>query len=158
MAKKQQFAVIGLGTFGSNVAIELAHHGAQVLAIDTDEERINDISPHVAQAVIADATEEKALRDIGVMDCDVAIIAIGENMETSIMITLLLKEMGVKNIIVKSISALHSRIAAKIGADKVIFPEFEMAKKLAENLVSPNILEEIELSPEYNIIEMESLI
>lgn len=153
MAKKQ-FGVIGLGTFGYNVAKELAEHGAQVLAIDIKEDMVNSVTPFVTQAVIADATEEQVLREVGIIDCDTVIIAIGENMETSIMVTLLLKDLGVKNVIVKTVSPLHSRIAAKIGADRVIFPEFEMAKKMAEKLVSPNILDEIELSPEYNIVEI----
>lgn len=153
MAKKQ-YAVIGLGTFGFNVAKELAKHGIQVLAIDKNEQLVNDISSEVAQSVVADATDEKVLKDLGVTDCEVAIVAIGESMETSILVTLLLKELGVKNIIVKSTSPWHSRIAAKIGANRIVYPEFEMAKKLAESLASPNILEEIELSPDYNIIEL----
>ncbi|MBN1621861.1 MAG: TrkA family potassium uptake protein [Endomicrobiales bacterium] len=152
--KKRQFAVIGLGTFGSSVARELASKNAQVLAIDTVEEKVKDITPYITQAVVADATEEKVLRSLGISDIDCAIVAIGQSMESSIMITLLLKELGVKSIIVKSVSDLHSKIVAKLGADRVIFPEYEMAKKLAESLVSPNILEEIELSQEFNIVEM----
>jgi trk system potassium uptake protein TrkA len=151
---KKQIAVIGLGTFGFNVAKELAKNGIQVLAIDRDEEIVNEISQTVAHALCADATEEKVLRDAGVVDCETVIVAIGESMETSILVTLLLKEIGVKNIVVKSTSPWHSRIAAKIGANRVVYPEYEMAKKLAEGLASPNILEEIELSPEYNIVEM----
>ena len=151
--KKKQIAVIGLGTFGSSVARELTLKGAEVLAIDTDEDKVKDITQHVAQAVVADATEDKVLRSLGVSDFDTAIVAIGESMESSILITLLLKELGVKNIIVKSISSLHSKVVAKVGANRVIYPEYEMAKKLADSLVSPNILEEIELSPEYNIVE-----
>ncbi|MHB9155708.1 MAG: potassium channel family protein, partial [Endomicrobiales bacterium] len=150
----KQYAVIGLGTFGFNVAKELSKRGIQVLAVDIREDLVNEISPFVSHAVVADATEEKVLRDIGLGDCDVAIIAIGESMETSILITLLAKELGVKNVIVKSVSPTHSRIAAKIGANRVVYPEYEMAKKLAESVASPNILEEIELSPEYNIVEM----
>lgn len=151
---KKQYAVIGLGTFGFNVARELSKHGIQVLAIDIQEDLVNDISPFVAHAVVADATDEKALIDIGVSDCEVGIVSVGESMEKSILITILLKEMGIKNIIVKSTNPTHSRIAAKIGANRIVYPEYEMAKKLAESLASPNILEEIELSPEYNIVEM----
>jgi trk system potassium uptake protein TrkA len=153
MAKKQ-YAVIGIGTFGFNVAKELAKNGIQVLAIDKNEELVKEISPIVSHAVTADATDEKVLKDLGVVDCEVVVVAIGENMETSILVTLLLKELGIKHIIVKSTNPWHSRIAAKIGADRVVYPEYEMAKKLADSLASPNILEQIELSPEYNIIEM----
>jgi trk system potassium uptake protein TrkA len=151
---KRQFAVIGLGTFGTSVAKELHSKGAQVLVIDTNEEKVKDITSFVTQAVVADATEEKVLRSLGVADIDCAIVAIGESMESSIMITLLLKDMGVKSIVVKSTSSLHSKIVAKLGADKVIYPEYETAKKLAESLISPNILDEIELSQDYNIVEM----
>jgi trk system potassium uptake protein TrkA len=151
---KKQIAVIGLGTFGFNVARELAKNGIQVLAIDKNEAIINEVSSIVAHAVCADATDEKVLQDAGVIDCETVIVAIGESMETSILVTLLLKELGLKNIVVKSTSPWHSRIAAKIGANRIVYPEYEMAKKLAEGLASPNILEEIELSPEYNIVEI----
>lgn len=152
--KKRQYAVLGLGTFGMGVARELASRGAQVLAVDTDEDKIKEITPLVTHAVVADATEQKVLKSLGIKDIDCAIVAIGQSMENSIMITLLLKEFGVKSIIVKSISPLHSRIVAKLGADRVIYPELEMARKLADGLISPNILDQIELSHEYNIIEM----
>jgi trk system potassium uptake protein TrkA len=151
---KKQFAVIGLGTFGSNVAKELVKRNMQVLAIDNDTEIVNKISSYVTQALVADATDEKAMEDAGVADCDTAIVSIGENVETSILATLIVKELGVKNVIVKCTSQWHSKVAVKIGADKVVYPEFEMAKKLAENIVSPNILEQIELSKNYNLIEL----
>ncbi|MCL1971595.1 MAG: TrkA family potassium uptake protein [Endomicrobia bacterium] len=152
--QKRQFAVIGLGTFGSNVAKELAKRNIQVLAIDNDTEIVNRISSFVTQALVADATDEKAMKDAGIADCDTVIVSIGENIETSILATLIVKELGVKNVIVKCVSLWHSKIAVKIGADKVVYPEFEMAKKLAENLVSPNILEQINLSKDYNLIEL----
>lgn len=151
---KKYFGVIGLGTFGSNVARELSRRGMQVLALDSDEEKVKDIANEVTQALVVDATDEKELRNSGIADCDVVIVSVGENMETSILITLLLKELNVKQIIVKSLSPLHSRIAVKVGADRVIYPEYEMAKRLAESLTTPNILEEITLSPDYNIVEV----
>jgi trk system potassium uptake protein TrkA len=152
--QKKQYGIIGLGTFGACIAKELTRLGGQVLAIDKDEEIVNEVSQFVTQAVIADATEEKTLRELAITDCDTVIVAIGESMETSIMITLLLKDLGVRNIIVKSVSDIHSRIISKIGVDRIVFPEQEYAKKTAEKLISPNILDEIELSPEYNIIEL----
>lgn len=151
---KTQFVVIGLGTFGMNVAKKLAEKGAQVLAIDEDEEKVKEVSTFVTQAVQADATDEKTLRELNVSDADAAIVAIGENMEASILITLLLKEIGVKRVIAKGISPLHGQVASKIGADKVVFPERDIAERLAESLVSPSILEQIEVSPEYNFAEV----
>ena len=151
---KKQFAVIGLGTFGFNVARELTKRNIPVLAIDNNNEIVNRISQYVTQALVVDATDEKAIQDAGVADCDTVIVSIGENVETSILATLIVKELGVKNIIVKCASQWHSKVAVKIGANKVVYPEFEMAKKLAENIVSPNILEQIELSKDYNLVEL----
>lgn len=152
--KKKQFAVIGLGTFGYNVAVELAKKGRQVLAIDIDTEIVNNISQFVTQALVADATDEKAMQQAGVGDCDSVIVSIGESIETSILATLIVKELGVKNIIVKCTSQWHSKVAAKLGADTVVYPEFEMAKKLVDSIVTPNILEQIELSKDYNLVEI----
>lgn len=151
---KKQFAVIGLGTFGYNVAIELAKNNIPVLAIDKNPEIINRISQFVTQALIADATDEKALKDAGIGDCDSVVVSIGESIETSILATLIVKELGVKNIIVKCISTWHSKVAAKLGADTVVYPEFEMAKRLVAGILMPNILEQIELSKDYNLVEI----
>ncbi|MDD3053218.1 MAG: TrkA family potassium uptake protein [Endomicrobiia bacterium] len=151
---KKQFGVIGLGTFGSNVAKELFKRDFPVLAIDHDEELVNKISPFVTQAIVADATDDNALKNAGITDCDSVIISIGEDVETSILATLIVKDLGVKNVIVKCVSQWHSKIAVKIGADKVVYPELEMAKKLAESMVSPNILEQIEFSHDYNLVEI----
>jgi len=153
MAKKQ-FGVIGLGTFGSNVAKELAAREFPVLAIDHKEEVVNRISSFVTQAIVADATDDIALKDAGIADCDTVIISMGEDIETSILATLIAKDLGVPNVIVKCTSMWHSKIAVKIGADKVIYPELEMAKKLAESMASPNILEQIEFSKDYNLVEI----
>ncbi|MCL2799023.1 MAG: TrkA family potassium uptake protein [Endomicrobia bacterium] len=152
--KKRQFGVIGLGTFGFNVAAELAKKGMQVLAIDNDTEIINRISESVTQALVVDATDEKAMFNAGIADCDSVIISIGESIETSILATLIVKELGVKNVIVKCVSLWHSKVAAKLGADTVVYPEFEMAKKLVDSIITPNILEQIELSKDYNLLEI----
>lgn len=151
---KKQFGVIGLGTFGSNVAKELAAKEFPVLAIDNKETVVNRISPFVTQAIVADATDDIALKDAGIADCDTVIISMGEDIETSILATLIAKDLGVKNVIVKCVSPWHSKIAVKIGADKVVYPELEMAKKLAESMASPNILEQIEFSKDYNLVEI----
>ena len=153
MAKKQ-IGVIGLGTFGSNVAKELFKKGFPVLAIDHEEDIVNKISPFVTQSVMAEATDDNSLKQAGIADCDTVIISMGEDIETSILATLIAKDLGVKNVIVKCVSVWHSKIAVKIGADKVIYPELEMAKKLAQSMASPNILEQIEFSKDHNLVEI----
>ncbi|MDD5259397.1 MAG: TrkA family potassium uptake protein [bacterium] len=152
----RQFAVIGLGNFGRSVALSLAEKGGQVLAIDKDEERIQDISEKVTYAVKADASDEKVLKSLDIKNVDVAIVSVGESMETSIMVSLLLREMGVKMIVTKAISSLHGKVLRKIGVDRVIFPERDIGAKVAESLISPNIYEYIELSPDYSIVELVS--
>ena len=132
---KKQFGVIGLGTFGSNVAKELAAKEFPVLAIDNKETVVNRISPFVTQAIVADATDDIALKDAGIADCDTVIISMGEDIETSILATLIAKDLGVKNVIVKCVSPWHSKIAVKIGADKVVYPELEMVE-----IITPEIL------------------
>jgi trk system potassium uptake protein TrkA len=152
--KGKQFAVIGLGTFGYNVALEFANKGIQVLAIDINTEIVDSISQFVTQALVVDATDEKAMLEAGVADCDSVVISIGESIETSILATLIVKELGVKDIIIKSASAWHSKVAAKLGASTVVYPELEMSKKFVENIVTPNILEQIKLSKDYNLAEI----
>lgn len=150
----KQFGVIGLGTFGLSVAVELIKNGAQVLAVDTDEQKVQEASSLVTQAVVADSTDESALKEIGIADFDCVIVAIGNNIEASILTTLILKEIGVKNIVVKGIDDLHAKVLQKLGADRIIFPEKEMGEKVAQSLVAPNILEKIEISPEYDMAEI----
>ncbi|MDI6757413.1 MAG: TrkA family potassium uptake protein, partial [Endomicrobiia bacterium] len=143
-----------LGTFGMSLAKSLTDRSAQVLAIDVNKGRVDEASSLGVNAVVADATEEKILKKLGLKDFDVGVVAIGENLEASILTTLLLKDMGIKHIIVKSMSEHHSRIAGKVGADRVIYPESDMAVKLADAMLMPSIIEEIELSKEYNLVEI----
>lgn len=151
---KKQFVVIGLGRFGSSIAKTLYSLGHDVLAIDSDEDIIQDISDSVTHAVQMDATDEGALKGIGIRNFDVAVVTIGENVQSSVMITLTLKEMGVKYIIAKAHNELHSKVLNKVGADRVILPEKDMGVRVAHNLVSTNILDYIELSPDYSIVEI----
>ncbi|WP_276358317.1 potassium channel family protein [Cohnella caldifontis] len=151
---KKQFAVIGLGRFGSSVATYLAKMGYDVLAVDESEERVQDVAHAVTHAVSADSTDEEALRAIGVRNFDVVVVAIGQDIQASILTTLILKDMGVPYIIVKAQNELHGKVLSKIGADKVVFPERDMGLRVAHHLISPNILEHIELSPEFSIVEM----
>ncbi|MBM7569135.1 potassium channel family protein [Paenibacillus sacheonensis] len=155
MAKKQ-YAVIGMGRFGSSVAHELSELGFDVLAIDADEHKIQDVSDWVTHAVAADSTDEDALRSLGLRNFDVVVVAIGEDIQASIMTTLILKELGVPEIIVKAQNELHGKVLNKIGADKVVFPERDMGLRVAHHLISPNILEYIELSNDYSIVEMKA--
>jgi trk system potassium uptake protein TrkA len=152
--KKKQFAVIGLGIFGYNVAVELVKKNMQVLAVDNDNEVVNEISQFVTHALVADATNEKAMEDAGVSDCDSVIISIGENIETSILAMLIVKDLGIRNIVVKSLSQWHSKVATKLGASTVVYPELEMAKRFVDSVVTPNILEQIKISKDYNLVEI----
>ncbi|WP_438434117.1 potassium channel family protein [Gorillibacterium sp. sgz500922] len=151
---KKQFAIIGIGRFGSSVALSLTQLGYDVLAIDADEAKIQSISQWVTHAVQADPTEEEALRAIGIRHFDVVVVAIGQDIQASILTTLILKELGVRTLIVKAQNELHGKVLRKIGADKVIFPERDMGQRLAHALISPNILDYIELSPDYSIVEI----
>jgi len=150
----RQFAVIGLGRFGQSVAITLAKMGYEVLAIDVDEEKVNEIVEHVTHAVQIDALDENALRAVGIRNFDVVIVAIGHDMQASILITVMLKEMGVREVVAKARTELHGRVLAKVGADKVVFPERDMGVRVARALVTKNILDQIELSPDYSILEL----
>lgn len=152
----KQFVIIGLGRFGSSVARTLSDLGNDVLAIDKDEDIVQEISDEVTHAVQLDATDENALRSLGIRNFDVAVVTIGDNIQASIMATLLVKELGVKYIIAKAQSDLHSKVLYKIGADRVVLPEKEMGIRVAHNLVSTNILDYIELSPDYSVIEIQA--
>ncbi|QCX32938.1 TrkA family potassium uptake protein [Caloramator sp. E03] len=153
----KQFVVIGLGRFGSSVATTLYSLGNEVLAIDTDEEIVQSISNSVTHAVQADATDEATLRSLGIRNFDVAVVTIGSDIQSSIMITLLCKELGVKYVIAKAHNEMHAKVLYKIGADRVVFPERDMGVRVAHNLCSSNILDYIELSPDYSIMELEAI-
>ncbi|MCC3377047.1 TrkA family potassium uptake protein [Cohnella sp. REN36] len=151
---KKQFAIIGLGRFGSSVATFLSQMGYEVLAIDEDEERVQDVANTVTHAVSADSTDEEAMRALGVRNFDVVVVAIGQDIQASILTTLILKDLGVPKLIVKAQNELHGKVLNKIGADKVVFPERDMGLRVAHHLISPNILEHIELSTDYSIVEL----
>lgn len=152
----KQYVVIGLGKFGTSVAKTLYETGNDVLAIDKSEELVQEIADHVTHAIQLDATDENALKTIGITNFDVAIITIGSDIQSSVMATLLVKEVGVKYIVAKAHSDLHAKVLQKIGADRVIQPEKDMGARVAHNLVAINILDYIELSPDYSVIEIES--
>jgi trk system potassium uptake protein TrkA len=151
---KKQYVVIGLGRFGFSVAKTLAKYGSEVIAIDHEEERVKKVSEFVTFAVQLDAMDEKALRSVGVQNVDTAIVSIGENIEASILVVMLLKEMGIKNIIAKAVTTLHGKVLENLGVQRIIFPERDMAVRVAHGLIRPKVLEQLELSEEYSIVEL----
>lgn len=149
----KQFIVIGLGRFGSSIAKTLYDIGNDVLVIDKDEDVFEDIANSVTHAVQMDATDESALRSLGLSNFDVAIVTIGDDLQSSVLVTLLVKELGIKYIVCKAKNDLHAKVLEKIGADRIILPEKDMGVRVAYNLVSSSILDYIELSPDYSVME-----
>ncbi|MFW5787535.1 MAG: potassium channel family protein [Halanaerobiales bacterium] len=150
----KQFIVIGLGRFGSSLARTLAENNYNVLAIDEDKERVQDLADVVTHAVEADATDEDALKTLGVRNFDVAVVSIGSNIHANILATLILKELGVPYVVVKAQNALHGKVLSKVGADRVVYPERDMGVRIANNLISSNVLDYIEFAEDYSIIEI----
>lgn len=150
----KSYVVIGLGLFGSCVARQLCRLGSEVLAIDTDAELVNAICGDVTNAVVADAQDKEVLKALGVGQCECAVVAIGDNLGASVLITMNLKELGVPYVVCKAHDSTHRRVLEKLGADKVMIPEREVAERLAHSLSSPNVLEFIELSRDYGIVEV----
>ncbi|WP_425448188.1 potassium channel family protein [Dethiothermospora halolimnae] len=153
----KQFVVIGCGRFGASVATSLYSLGHDVLAIDKDGEKVQEISELVTHSVQADAIDENTLRTLGIRNFDVAVISIGTDIQASIMGTLIAKELGVETVIAKAQSDLHGKVLRKIGADRVVYPEREMGSRVAHNLVASNILDYIELAQDYSIVEIAPL-
>ncbi|MGE5577729.1 MAG: potassium channel family protein [Syntrophothermus sp.] len=149
----KQYAVIGLGRFGSSVARTLYGMGYDVLAVDSDEAKVQAMADEVTHAVQADATDEEALKSLGIRNFDVVVVSIGTDIQASIMATLVLKDLGVPYIVAKALNELHGKVLEKIGADRVVYPERDMGIRVANNLVSANMLDYIELAPGYSIAE-----
>lgn len=150
----KQFLIIGLGTFGASVARTLVERGHNVLAIDKDMESVQSIAADLTYAVEADATDPEVLRRFGAGNFDVAVVSIGDNSQADVLITLILKELGVPYVIVKARDDLHGRLLSKVGADRVVYPERDMGIWVANNLLSSNIIDYLEFSPDYSIIEL----
>ncbi|WP_128426117.1 potassium channel family protein [Gudongella oleilytica] len=153
----KSFAIIGCGRFGSAVARTLHELGNEVLAIDGDPDVVEMISPSVTHAIQADVMDEAVMKELGLKNFDVVIVSIGTDLQASIMATLIVKELGVKHVVTKAQSELHGKVLRKIGADKVIYPERDMGVRVAHNLTSKSIIDYIELSPDYSILEIRSL-
>jgi trk system potassium uptake protein TrkA len=150
----KSYIVIGLGKFGAEAAKRLCQLGGEVLAIDRNPDLVQPISNQVTQAVVGDARDKEVLRALGAKDFECAIVAIGANLADSVLATMNLKELGVPYIVCKASDETHRQVLMKLGADKVVIPEQEQADRLAKNLSSPNVLDYIELSNEYGIIEI----
>ena len=153
-SKDKQYLVIGCGRFGSSVAKKMCQLGNEVMVIDKGEDSINNIAELVTHTAIVDVTEERDLKSIGLGNFDVVIVAISSDIRASIMATVMAKEMGVPKVVCKAKDELQAKVLYKIGADKVVFPERDMGIRLAYNLASENILDQINLDPEYSIMEI----
>lgn len=149
----KSYFVIGLGRFGGEVARKLCKLGCEVLAMDSSSELVQQISSEVTHAVVGDAKDKEVLRALGARDFDCAVVAIGDSLADSVLATMNLRELGVPTIVCKAHDETHRQVLLKLGADKVVIPEQENAARLARSLSSPNILDYIELSSEYGIIE-----
>lgn len=153
---KKEFVVIGLGRFGGSIVNELVHQGADVMAIDISTERVNEFSQIATQAVIADTTDETVLKQLGIRNFEHVIVAIGDDIQSSILTTLMLKEIGVQKITVKAQNDYHEKVLRKIGADHVVHPERDMGIRIANNMMSNNVLDYLELSDEHSIMEIKA--
>jgi len=148
------FAVIGMGRFGSSVVRTLHEMGHHVLAMDRDEEALRRVTDYATHAVQIDATDPEALRAVGITNFDAVIVSIGADVQESILTTLLLKEMGVKKVVSKAVDELQGRVLEKVGADLVVRPERDMAVRVARSLASRNVVDMLELSPSYLVEEV----
>lgn len=151
--RKKQYVVFGLGRFGMSVAKTLSDKGLDVLAIDNNIEMVQEASKFCTRAVKADVTDENALRALGVSSFDVGVVAIGSNLESSVMVTILAKELGVKHVVAKTQDVTRKKVLEKIGADKVIFPEREMGVRIANSLVYGDFFEFMDLTDDFAIAE-----
>lgn len=151
---RKSFAVFGLGKFGYSIAETLADAGCEVMAVDIDDEKIQSIADSVTYAMRADITEQGVLESLGISNIDVAIIALSENMEASIIATIFAKEAGVSYVLAKATNQLHGQILRKVGADDVVFPEWAMGARVAKNLVSGGFLDFFELSSKFSMAEL----
>lgn len=155
MSINKTYAVLGLGRYGTAVAEELVNNGAEVLAVDANQTNVNNAAAHIPVCKCADVTDVEVIEKLGISSVDVVIVAMANNLEASVLATSLCKEAGVKTVIAKCGSKLHSKILYNVGADKVIFPEEESGKRLAHTLLTAGFSEMIELSDKISMVEFE---
>ena len=151
---KKQYLVIGLGRFGRSICETLYENGSEVMALDIDQDRVNECADIATHAVCADAMDKENLEQIGISNFDVAVVNIGTDVKASGIVTMLLKEMGVETVIAKAHDEIHGMMLKKLGADKVVYPERDMGRRMAHNLRSAHIMDFIEVSPDYSLTEI----
>ncbi len=152
----KQIAVIGLGRFGMSLAESLTENRCQVLAIDSDMERVKKAQSIVTQAAQLDARDVEALKAVGITEMDTVVVAIGSDVEASMLASMILKDLGVEHVVAKAVTKLHGRFLERIGADKIIYPEIDSGKRLGRNLAKPSIVEQIEFGNEYGVFEIKA--
>ena len=152
-ARRKQFLVAGLGLFGTSVALTLQQLGYEVYTLDSEESLVQDLSTQLNYVVCGDASDKKTLQSLPLEDIDVAVVAIG-NVERNMMCTMLLKELGIKQVVAKAINNLHGAMLNKIGADKVVYAERDMGERVAHNLISAGVMDYIELSSEISVMSL----
>ena len=152
---EKEYVVIGLGRFGGSIVRELNALDMDVMAIDRDEARVNEYSD-IATHVVADTTDEAVMKSLGIRNFDHVIVAIGENIQSSTLTTLILKELGVKKVTAKAQNDYHAKILNKIGADTVVHPERDMGRRIAHNVASASVLDYLELADEHSLVELKA--
>lgn len=155
MSQKKTYAVFGLGRYGSTVAKELCANGEEVLAVDIDQDIVNDIVTMIPYCKCADVTDPETIRQLGISNMDVVIITMATNLEASVMATMLCKEAGVKTVIAKCASEMNCRILQKVGADRVVFPESESGIRLAKSLISSGFVDILDISDDASMVSLE---
>ncbi|MCX5749558.1 MAG: TrkA family potassium uptake protein [Candidatus Saganbacteria bacterium] len=153
---KKQFAVLGIGRFGSKVARELFYRGQEVIVMDKDEHKIQQVRDEVTHAYIGDITDEAALKEAGINDCDIAIISESSNIESNLIACQICKSFGIKKVIAKAQNTLHGKILVKLQVDQIVYPEQDTAIKLVNKMTSDRILDYIELGEHINIVSVEA--
>ena len=152
--KNKTIAVIGLGRFGTTIAKLLASMNHEVLGVDIDPEVVQKISPYITHAIVADTTDEEAIKALALSQFDLVIVAIGDNVQANLMTSMLLKEMHIPKIVAKSENTLQGKMLSKIGVDQVIYPEFDMAQRLAQSLTREHVMDYLQLSKSVSLIEI----
>lgn len=153
--QRKEFVVFGLGKFGLSVAKALADNGCQVMAVDSEQSKVEEIAETVTYAVCTDVTDTDAIHSLGIRNFDGAIVAIGENLEASVLVTIIAKEMGIPFVMAKAQTELQAKVLKKVGADKIVFPEKETGIRIANNLMSDNFFDAIELSTKYSMMDLD---
>lgn len=152
--RDREFAVIGLGRFGSGVALTLESHDYRVLGIDHNAEIVQRLSDRITHVAVLDATDEEALKEVDITSFDTVVVAIGDNFESNLLTTVALKSLGVRHVICKAPTRRQQQILLKVGADQVIQPEFDAGRRLAEELSTPTILEKLAVGPDHSMAEL----